>query len=102
MNENRLLLTLIFWAPICVYKGSYCHENHPGRGTEKVKLRLVSNHVPEHINVRQQFVVYAKLLEAVQRYVHQDNILLLFFIHSDPAFFIGSKLLCFCLSHLLN
>ena len=41
-----------------------------------------------------KIVVYAKFVEAVQRFVRQYNIPLLSYVFSDPAFFIGWKLFC--------
>ena len=41
-----------------------------------------------------RFVVYAKFVEAVQRFVRQYNVPLLSYVFFDPAFFVGWKLFC--------
>ena len=48
-------------------------------------------------NICHTFPVYAKFLEAVKVFARPYNILLLSFVNSGPAFFIGWKFLCFLL-----
>ena len=49
----------------------------------------------QRTNICHTFPVYAKFLEAVKVFARPYNILLLSFVNSGPAFFIGWKFLCF-------